>query len=280
MPIRSVLDPLSPWSPAMSLIRTCVLSVVLVPTLAISAAEKMAPTKSNPPPVATSGSYLIDKTIPAYGVMSQVPYYTESRANALYYEIHQVLADVESHVMAGNASASAVDAKSKKKEVQKDAPVAAIGDARIGELLNHLVELDAHIAYRTYLEQWQIDNSFSDLSRATELLAMNGQVGGPTVEKVQGTKSKAKTEAAAVPKAEAPAAKPAAPVAAPEAPAPAAAPAAAPEAPAPAPAAAPEAPAAAPAAAEAPAPAAAPEAPAPAAAAPAELPAAEPPADK
>jgi hypothetical protein len=270
----------------MSPIRACALSVLLVPALALTAAEKMVPTKSNPPPVGVSGSYLVDKTIPAYGVLNQVPHYTDSRANTLYLEIHQVLADVESQVMAGTPAVSAADAKKKKKDEQ---PAAAIGDARVGELLGRLVELDARIAYRTYLEQWQIDNSFSDLSRATELLALNGQVGGATVEKVKGTKSKAQPEAAPAPTApEAPAApKAPAPVAAPEAPAapkvdaPAApkveAPAA--EAPAAPPAAAPEAPAA-PAVPAADAPAAPAAAEAPAAPPAAEPPAADPPAEK
>jgi len=275
-------------------IRACALSVLLVPALALVAAEKAVPTKSNPPPVGVSGSYLVDKTIPAYGVLNQVPHYTDSRANALYLEIHQVLADVESQVMAGRpAPLSDDEAKKKKKD---DKPAAVVGDARIGDLLGRLVELDARIVYRTYLEQWHIDNSFSDLNRATELLALNGQVGGATVEKVKGTKSKAQPEAAPAPVPEAPAApKVEAPAPAPEAPAapkveapaapevPAAPPAPeAPAAPAPeAPAAAvPEAPAA-PAvpAAEAPA---APAADAPAAPAPAvvEPPAADPPADK
>ncbi|HEX3134523.1 MAG TPA: hypothetical protein VHX44_13180, partial [Planctomycetota bacterium] len=181
----------------MSPIRACALSVLLVPALALSAAEKMAPTKSNPPPVGVSGSYLVDKTIPAYGVLNQVPHYTDSRANALYLEIHEVLADVESQVMAGRP-ATIGDPKKKKKD---DQPAAAVGDARVGELLSRLVELDARIAYRTYLEQWQIDNSFSDLSRAAELLALNGQIGGATVEKVKSTKSKVQPEAAPAPKA-------------------------------------------------------------------------------
>lgn len=244
----------------MSSIRACALSVLLVPALALTAAEKMVPTKSNPPPVGTSGSYLVDKTIPAYGVLSQVPHYTDSRANALYIEIHQVLADVESQVMAGKPAAPVGDAKKKKKD---DQPAAAVGDARIGELLGRLVELDARIAYRTYLEQWHIDSSFSDLNRATELLALNGQVGGATVEKVKGTKAKA-PEAAPAPKApEAPAA-PAVEAPAPEAPA-------APKVDAPAP----EAPAVEAPAAEAPA---APAVEAPAVEAPAALPDAEPPA--
>ncbi|HEX3134686.1 MAG TPA: hypothetical protein VHX44_14040, partial [Planctomycetota bacterium] len=136
-------------------------------------------------------------------------------------------------------------------------PAAAVGDARIGELLGRLVELDARIAYRTYLEQWHVDSSFSDLNRATELLALNGQVGGATVEKVKGAKPKAAEVAPAAPKADAPAAPPAA---APEAPAAPAVPAA--DAPA-----APAVPAA-----DAPA--------APAADAPAAPPAADPPAEK
>jgi hypothetical protein len=256
----------------MSPIRACALSLFLVPGLTLAAAEKMVPTKSNPPPVGVSGSYLVDKTIPAYGVLNQVPHYTDSRANALYIEIHQVLADVESQVMAGTVAPTG-DAKKKKKDDQP----AAVGDARIGELLGRLVELDARIAYRTYLEQWHIDSSFSDLSRATELLALNGQVGGATVEKVKGTKPKA-PEAAPAPKApEAPAAPKA------DAPAPAApkieAPAPAPEAPVAPKVEVPEAPAAPAApAAEAPAVPAADAPAAPAADAPAALPAAEPPA--
>ena len=234
----------------MSPIRTCVLSVLLVPTLALGAAEKMAPTKSNPPPVGTSGSFLVDKTIPAYGVLNQVPHYTDSRANALYLEIHQVLAEVESQVMSGSGPVKVEDKKKKKDGAA--APV--IGDARITDLHARLVELDARISYRTYLEQWHIDTSFSDLSRATELLALSGRIGAATAEKVQATKPAAKTEAAPAPTAP----KADAPAPAPEAPAPAPAPA--PEAPAPA--------------AEAPAPAAPPVAEPPAA----EPPAAEPPA--
>jgi hypothetical protein len=237
--------------------------VLLVPTLALGAAEKMAPTKSNPPPVGVSGSYLVDKTIPAYGVLNQVPHYTDSRANTLYLEIHQVLAEVESQVMAGRAATVSTD-----KNKKKDAAPAPIGDARIGELLAKLVELDARISYRTYLEQWHIDNSFSDLGRATELLALNGQVGVDTAAKVKTTKPK-QPEAAPAPKPEAPAEAPAPKPAAPEAPKPEA-PASKPEAPA-----------------EAPAPKAepAPEAPAPkveapAAEAPAAPPAADPPAEK
>ncbi len=214
----------------MSPIRACALSVLLVPALALTAAEKMAPTKSNPPPVNVSGSYLIDKTIPAYGVLNQVPHYTDSRANALYLEIHQVLADVESQAM-GGSSAPVVEGKKKSK----DAPVASVGDARIGELHARLVELDARIAYRTYLEQWHIDTSFSDLARATDMLALSGRIGAATVEKVQATKpkdaQKAAPEAPVAPKAEAPAA----PTAVPEAPAaPAEAPVAPPAAEAPA----------------------------------------------
>jgi hypothetical protein len=214
----------------MSPIRACALSVLLVPALALNAAEKMVPTKSNPPPVGTSGSYLVDKTIPAYGVLNQVPHYTDSRANSLYLEIHQVLADVESQVM-GGTSAPAADSKKKK-----DAAPAPVGDARISELHARLVELDARIAYRTYLEQWHIDTSFSDLGRATDLLAINGQVGSATVEKVQATKPKAAPAAApapapAAPKVEAPAPAPEAPAApAAEAPAPAAPPVAEPPA--------------------------------------------------
>jgi hypothetical protein len=261
----------------MSLVRACVLSVVLVPALALAAADKQTypgTTKSNPPPPGTSGSMLVDKTIPAYGVQNQVPHYTDSRANPLYLEIHQVLADVESQVMSGQAGRPVVE-DPKKKSKEEAASPKKIGDARINELRSRLEELDARIVYRTYLEQWHIDNSFSDLSRATELLALTGDVSQATVEKVQGTKPKAQAEAAPV---KAPAAKaPAAPAKAPEAPAKAPeAPAPAPEAPAPAP----EAPAPAPAV-EAPAPA--PEAPAPAAeapaapTAPAEPPAVEPP---
>jgi len=209
----------------MSPIRACALSVLLVPALALTAAEKYpGTTKSNPPPVSVSGSYLIDKTIPAYGVVNQVPHYTDSRANALYLEIHQVLADIESQVMGGTSAPVAGDSKKKK-----DAPVVAVGDARISELHARLVELDARIAYRTYLEQWHIDTSFSDLSRATEMLALSGRVGAATVEKIQATKPKPTPEAApapATPKAEAPAPAPEAP-AAPAAEAPAAEPAAA-----------------------------------------------------
>lgn len=199
--------------------RTCVLSVLLVPALSLGAAEKMAPTKSNPPPVGVSGSYLIDKTIPAYGVLNQVPHYTDSRANTLYLEIHQALADVESQVMAGTVATKPVDEKKTKKG---EAPPALIGDARINELLAKLVELDARITYRTYLEQWHIDNSFSDLGRAAELLTLNGQVGADTAAKVKATKPKPAEAAPApeapkaapapeAPAAEAPAAEPAAP---------------------------------------------------------------------
>ncbi|MBA3698401.1 MAG: hypothetical protein H0W78_06080 [Planctomycetes bacterium] len=202
----------------MSPIRACILSVLLVPALTVAAAEKMSPTKSNPPPVGTSGSFLVDKTIPAYGVLNQVPHYTDSRANALYLEIHQVLADVESEVMGGTSKPVSADASKKKK----DAPAAPVGDARITELHARLVELDARITYRTYLEQWHIDTSFSDLSRATEMLALSGRIGAATAEKVQATKPAAKPEAAPAPQA------PVAPKA--DAPAPAAPPAAEPPA--------------------------------------------------
>lgn len=252
----------------MSPLRTCTV-LLLVPALALTAAEKYpGTTKSNPPPVSVSGSYLIDKTIPAYGVLNQVPHYTDSRANALYLEIHQVLADVESQVM-GGTSAPVTDSKKKK-----DAPAAPIGDARISELHARLVELDARIAYRTYLEQWHIDTSFSDLSRATDMLALSGRIGAATVEKVQATKPKSAPEAAPAPVPAAPKEEAPAPAPAPEAPA-------APAADAPAPTPAPEAPAA-----ETPAPAAPPVAEPPAAEPPAaeppaaEPPAADPPADK
>ena len=253
----------------MFLTRVSVLSLWLVPALALVAAEKPYPgtTRSNPPTVAVSGSYLIDKTIPAYGVVNQVPHYTESRANTLYLEIHQVLADVESHVMAGVA-APAATAESKKKD-KDQAPAIPVGDARLTDLLKRLVELDSIISYRTYLEQWHIDNSFADLSRATEMLVLSNQIGADTAQKIQQAKPKAQPEVApaAVQKVVKPVvpekAAPKVPEAVvPKAPEDVAVPAA-PEAPvAPA---APEVPAAAPAAPEP---------------APAEPPAAEPPADK
>ena len=218
----------------MSTIRACVLSVLLVPALAVAAAEKMAPTKSNPPPVSVSGSYLIDKTIPAYGVVNQVPHYTDSRANSLYLEIHQVLAAVESEAM-GSASVPQAGEGKKKKDPAAAAASAPVGDARITDLHARLVELDARISYRTYLEQWHIDTSFSDLSRATEMLAISGRIGAATAEKVQATKPKGQPEAAPAPAPAAPPKEaPAAPVPAPEAPAPAAPPAAEPPAAAPA----------------------------------------------
>ena len=258
----------------MFLTRVSVLSICLVPALALVAAEKpyAGTTRSNPPTAAVSGAYLIDKTIPAYGVVNQVPHYTESRANALYLEIHQVLADVESHVMAGVA-APAPMAESRKKD-KDQAPATPVGDARITDLLKRLVELDSHISYRSYLEQWHIDNSFADLSRATEMLILSNQIGADTAQKIQQAKPKAQPESA--PAAVQKVVKPVVPEeAAPKAPEVIAVPAA-PEAPlAPA---APEVPAAV----EAPAVPAAPEAPAaaPAAPEPAEPPAAEPPADK
>lgn len=188
----------------MSPIRACALSVLLVPALTLTAADKTYPgtTKSNPPPVSTSGSYLIDKTIPAYGVLNQVPHYTDSRANALYLEIHQVLADVESQVMGGTAAPTVDDGKKKKKD-EAAAPV--VGDARISGLHARLLELDARITYRTYLEQWHIDTSFSDLNRAAELLAISGHIGAATAEKVKAIKPKQPETAPAEPKAEAPA---------------------------------------------------------------------------
>ncbi len=275
----------------MFLTRVSVLSLWLVPAVALVAAEKPHPgtTRSNPPTVAVSGAYLIDKTIPAYGVVNQVPHYSESRANVLYLEVHQVLADVESQVMSGVAApVSGVDAKKKDKD---QAPAIPVGDARLTDLLKRLVELDARISYRTYLEQWHIDSSFADLSRATEMLVLSNQIGADTAQKIQQAKPKAQPEAApaavqrvvkpVVPEKAAPKVPevvvPAAPKApeavavpvAPEAPVAPAAPevpaAAAPEAPA-----APEVPAAAPAASE----------PAPVEPAPVEPPAAEPPADK
>jgi hypothetical protein len=295
----------------MFLTRVSVLSICLVPALTLVAADKPYPgtTRSNPPTAAVSGAYLIDKTIPAYGVVNQVPHYTESRANALYLEIHQVLADVESHVMAGVAApAPAADAKKKDKD---QAPAIPAGDARLTDLLNRLVELDSRISYRTYLEQWHIDNSFADLSRATEMLVLSNQIGADTAQKIQQAKPRVQPETApaavqkvvkpVVPEKVAPKAPevavpvapevPAAP-AAPEAPAALEVPAVAvPEAPAapevPEAPAAPEVPEvpAAPAAPEVPEVAApvAPEVPevaAPAEPAPAEPPAAEPPADK
>lgn len=203
----------------MSPIRACALSMLLVPALALNAADKGYPgtTKSNPPPVSTSGSYLIDKTIPAYGVLNQVPHYTDSRANALYLEIHQVLADVESQVMGGTGAPKVDDGKKKKKNDEVVAPP-VVGDARISGLHARLVELDARITYRTYLEQWHIDTSFSDLNRATELLAISGHIGAATAEKVRATKPKQPEAAPAEPKVEAPA-EPKADAPAPEAPA-------------------------------------------------------------
>ncbi len=160
----------------MSFFRTCAATVLLVPTLTVFAADK------NP---GVTPALLVNQTIPTYGVVNQVPHYTDSRANGLYLEIHQVLADVESHVMSTKSSkAMPIDnSKSYKIDAKKAAeagivipPPPAIGDARLSGLLDRLVELDAAITYRTYLEQWQLDNSFANLSRAAQLQALSGYV--------------------------------------------------------------------------------------------------------
>ena len=269
-------------------------ALLLVPALALIAAEpaaKPAPAAAEAPkikpvsagPVAVaSTAYLIDKAIPAYGAPNQVPHYTDSRAKVIYLEIHQYLADIESRVMAGEVTTHAVDKKGQPVQLAND-------DARIKDLLGQLTALDQTVAHRNYLEQWHLDNSFSDLGCAAELLRLRGDVAAATVEKIKAAAKPVEQPKPAELKKPAPAPekKKAAPAPAPAAPAPAPtpavpAPAPAPEAPA-APAPAPEAPAAAPA--EAPvAPPAAPPAEAPAveappAAPPADAPAA-PPADK
>ena len=198
----------------MFLIRASILSVLLVPALTLFAAENAYPgtAKSNPPPVAVSGLYLIDKSIPAYGAVNQAPHFTESRANSLYLEIHQVLADIESESMTGAAAAVVGEAKNKKK----DQPTVPVGDARLLDLVKRLTELEAKISYRTYLEQWHIDTSYSDLARAAEMLTFSGRIGSDTAQKIQESKPKAQgaVEPAAVQKA----AEPAAPVVVPNAP--------------------------------------------------------------
>ena len=189
----------------MSILRTCAVTVLLVPTLVLCAADK----QSRVTPVS-----LINQTIPTYGVVNQVPHYTDSRANTLYLEIHQVLAEVESHVMSGKSVvAKPVDPKKNKKAADTDkkaidtdkkpadiAPTSVIGDARLSGLLSRLVELDARITYRTYLEQWQIDNSFSDLARAAEMQLLSGYVTAETAASVQ----QARAKVAAEPKVETP----------------------------------------------------------------------------
>ena len=182
----------------MSILRTCAVTVLLVPTLVLCAADK----KST---VVTPVS-LINQTIPTYGVVNQVPHYTDSRANTLYLEIHHVLAEVESHVMSGKSTVvKPVDPK-KNKKAQEIVPTEVIGDARLGGLLSRLVELDARITYRTYVEQWQIDNSFSDLARAAEMQLLSGYVSAETAASVQQARAKAaadaKAEAAAKAKSE------------------------------------------------------------------------------
>ena len=198
----------------MFLIRASILSVLLVPALTLFAAENAYPgtAKSNPPPVAVSGLYLIDKSIPAYGAVNQAPHFTESRANSLYLEIHQVLADIESESMTGAGAAVVGEAKNKKK----DQPTVPVGDARLLDLVKRLTELEAKISYRTYLEQWHIDTSYSDLARAAEMLTFSGRIGSDTAQKIQESKPKAQgaVEPAAVQKA----AEPAAPVVVPNAP--------------------------------------------------------------
>jgi hypothetical protein len=205
----------------MFLIRASVLSILLVPALTLFAAEKDYPgtAKSNPPPVTVSGLYLIDKSIPAYGAVNQVPHFTESRANALYLEIHQVLADVEVEVMTG-AVAPVVDETKNKKKDQPVAPVAPVGDARLIDLVKRLTELEAKISYRTYLEQWHIDSSYADLARAAEMLSFSGKITADTAQKIQASKPKTQPVAvpAAVPAVVQKVVKPAASVAVPQAP--------------------------------------------------------------
>lgn len=250
--------------------------LLLMPTLALMAAEptaQPAPAAAEAPkikpvhavPVAVaSTAYLIDTAIPAYGAQNQVPHYSDSRAKVIYLEIHQYLADVESRVMAGEGTTHAVDKKGQAIPVAND-------DARIKDLLGQLTALDQTVAYRNYLEQWHLDNSYADLGCAAELLRLRGEVAVATVEKIKATKPVEQSKSAES-KKPATEKKPA--------PAPAAVKAPVPAAPAPTPTAAP---APAPAAPEAPpAPPAAPEAPAPAATAPAaalEAPPAAPPAE-
>lgn len=226
-----------------------------------SAMPKAQPTPSAPPVPGSRGTYLVDQTIPAYGTPNEVPYFADSRAKVLYLEIHNYLAGVESDVLGG---APLPAPKPADKSGAQPAP--AGDDAQITQYLAQLTSLDKALTYRNYAEQWHIDNSFSDLHRAADLLHLRGTVNSVTINQLDAAKP-------APAPAAAPAAKPA--------PAPAAAPAAAP-APAPTPAA----PAPAPAA-EAPVPAAppaaAPAAEAPAAppvTAPAAPPATPPPADK
>jgi hypothetical protein len=172
----------------MSFLRTCAVSALLVPVLSVLAADKSSQ---------VTPTSLVNQAIPTYGVVNQVPHYTDSRANALYLEIHQVLADVESSVMAGKIiSPPPVDPqKIKKNEVAQ--PSAAFGDVRLKDLLSRLIELDARITYRTHVEQWHIDNSFSALARAAEMQAMSGYVTTETAAAVQNARTKAATEAKA-----------------------------------------------------------------------------------
>jgi hypothetical protein len=120
----------------------------------------------------------------------------------LYLEIHQTLADVESYVMSSRPVKPMMidNAKTKKKEEAAPgvvmAPPPAIGDARLDGLLARLIELDARITYRTYLEQWQIDNSFANLSRAAELQALSGYVTPEKANEIQQARSQATQEAA------------------------------------------------------------------------------------
>ncbi len=217
-------------------------------------------------------AYLVDSVIPAYGVIHQRPYYAESRVTGLYITIRRQLAMVEAGVMAGTSAPAAPADKA-------SAPAtAAPSDTSIQGLLAQLTAADKDIAYRTYLEQGQLDESFSNLARAAELLALRGQGTSETVTKVHDAAAAAAPKSAAVPAA--PAEKPA-PVPSPEKPtekpAEAPAPAPAPEKPAEAPAPASEKPAEAPAAPEKPA--EAPAAPEPEKPAEAAAPAPEKPAD-
>jgi hypothetical protein len=182
----------------MAFLRTCVASMLLVPALTsvtVNAAEKNIPGVT---PVS-----LVNQTIPTYGVVNQVPYYSESRAQPLYLEIHRVLAEVEGRIMSGApvVPPPPVDPKAKKeKPDEQKAPQAAplqFGDARLAGLLQQLVELDARLIYRTYAEQWHIDNSFANLSRAAELQAMSGYVTPDTAAAVETARKNAAEQKAA-----------------------------------------------------------------------------------
>ena len=141
--------------------------------------SKASPTPSAPPVPGARSTYLVDQTIPAYGTPNEVPYFADSRVRVLYLEIHRFLAGVESAVLAG---APLPPPAPSDKPVDKGAPSG--DEARITSYLDELTKVDKATTNRNYAEQWHIDNSFSDLHRAANLLHLRGTVTSATIKQI------------------------------------------------------------------------------------------------